>query len=107
MTRQAYGIANAIGVDQISFEVDYPHQDTTWPDSDKAIEKMAAVMSPIELEKILRGNALEMLGLDPEAGEGAHVHLISRCVCRQGRSGDCGSCPACPGARAAEEVRCG
>ena len=53
----------AIGVDQISFEVDYPHQDTTWPDSNIAIEKMAAVMSPIELEKILRGNALDMLGL--------------------------------------------
>lgn len=54
---------DAIGVDQISFEVDYPHQDTTWPDSNIAIEKMAAVMSPIELEKIVRGNALEMLGL--------------------------------------------
>ena len=53
----------AIGVDQISFEVDYPHQDTTWPDSHQAIQKMAAVMTPAELEKILRGNALNMLGL--------------------------------------------
>jgi predicted TIM-barrel fold metal-dependent hydrolase len=56
----------AIGVDQISFEVDYPHQDTTWPKSNLAIEKMAKMMSPSELEKVLRGNALSMLELPNE-----------------------------------------
>lgn len=56
----------AIGVDQISFEVDYPHQDTTWPASNLAIEKMAKVMSPSDLEKVLRGNSLSMLELPNE-----------------------------------------
>src|SRR5699024_2466590 len=26
-------VRDAIGIDQITFEVDYPHQDTTWPDT--------------------------------------------------------------------------
>jgi predicted TIM-barrel fold metal-dependent hydrolase len=53
----------AIGVSQIAFEVDYPHQDTTWPDTRLAVEKMAKLMDASELEKVLRGNTLEMLGL--------------------------------------------
>jgi predicted TIM-barrel fold metal-dependent hydrolase len=53
-----------IGVRQITFEVDYPHQDTTWPDTLAHVEKIASMVSPAELERILRGNAIEMLGLD-------------------------------------------
>jgi hypothetical protein len=44
--------------------VDYPHQDTTWPDTLAHVEKIASMVSPAELERILRGNAIEMLGLD-------------------------------------------
>jgi predicted TIM-barrel fold metal-dependent hydrolase len=59
------GIANrdAIGITQMVFEVDYPHQDTTWPHTNKVVERMAEQMSPDELERVLRLNALEMLGL--------------------------------------------
>jgi len=53
----------AVGVDQILFETDYPHQDTTWPNTHLTVEKMAKVMSEDELEKVLRTNALDMLGL--------------------------------------------
>jgi predicted TIM-barrel fold metal-dependent hydrolase len=60
------GIENRhkIGVSQLVFEIDYPHQDTTWPHTDKVVERMAAQVSPEELERILRTNALEMLGIE-------------------------------------------
>ena len=60
------GIANreAIGVGQLLFETDYPHQDSTWPHTDKVIAKIASQVSEAELEMILRTNALRMLNLD-------------------------------------------
>jgi predicted TIM-barrel fold metal-dependent hydrolase len=51
-----------IGVGQLVFEVDYPHQDTTWPHTPKIVEQMAAQVTPEELVMITRTNALEMLG---------------------------------------------
>jgi predicted TIM-barrel fold metal-dependent hydrolase len=59
------GIANreSIGVRQMVFEVDYPHQDTTWPNTNAVVERMAAQVSADELELILRQNAIDMLGL--------------------------------------------
>jgi predicted TIM-barrel fold metal-dependent hydrolase len=60
------GVANrdVIGVSQMLFESDYPHQDTTWPHSDKVIANIASQVSEHELEMILRGNAIRMLGLE-------------------------------------------
>lgn len=56
---------DAVGITQIAFEIDYPHQDTTWPDTLKVVERMAEQVSPEELELIVRGNAITMLGLPP------------------------------------------
>jgi hypothetical protein len=53
----------AIGVGQILFEIDYPHQDTTWPDTHVVVGRMAELMSASELEQVIRTNALTMLGL--------------------------------------------
>jgi hypothetical protein len=60
------GIRNrdVIGVNQMLFEIDYPHQDTTWPNTMTVVDKIAENVSEPELEKIIRTNALEMLGLD-------------------------------------------
>ncbi len=60
------GIANrdAIGISQLVFEIDYPHQDTTWPYTNLLVEKMATQLTAPELERVLRLNALEMLGID-------------------------------------------
>ena len=62
------GIENRhrIGIRQMVFEVDYPHQDTTWPYTDKVVERMAKMLEPDELERVLRTNAIEMLDLDPK-----------------------------------------
>jgi predicted TIM-barrel fold metal-dependent hydrolase len=54
-----------IGVTQLVFETDYPHQDSTWPHSDKVIEAIAAQVTPAELEMLVYTNAITMLGLDP------------------------------------------
>jgi hypothetical protein len=43
--------------------MDYPHQDSTWPDTPKILERLASQVSAEELERIARGNALELLGL--------------------------------------------
>ena len=53
-------------VDNICFETDYPHTDTTWPNSKSYVEKMVAD-SGLDDEttyKVLRGNAIRMLELD-------------------------------------------
>jgi predicted TIM-barrel fold metal-dependent hydrolase len=60
------GIRNrdSIGVSQLLFETDYPHQDTTWPHTNATVERMAEMVPATELEMIVRTNTLTMLGLD-------------------------------------------
>jgi predicted TIM-barrel fold metal-dependent hydrolase len=59
------GIAlrDRIGVSQIVFETDYPHQDSTWPDTPKLVQGLKSQLSPGEFDQITRTNALQMLGL--------------------------------------------
>jgi predicted TIM-barrel fold metal-dependent hydrolase len=54
-----------IGVGQLVFETDYPHQDSTWPNTMDVVAKIAARVTPAELEMLVRTNAIEMLSLDP------------------------------------------
>ncbi|MBV9661081.1 MAG: amidohydrolase, partial [Acidimicrobiales bacterium] len=60
-----HGIASLdrVGVDNITFETDYPHQDSTWPNSKKIAEELLGGLAPEIQYKILRGNALRMLDL--------------------------------------------
>src|SRR6478752_52791 len=54
-----------IGVGQLVFETDYPHQDSTWPNTMDVVAEIAARVTPEELEMLVRTNAIEMLHLDP------------------------------------------
>jgi predicted TIM-barrel fold metal-dependent hydrolase len=54
-----------IGVEQLCFETDYPHQDSTWPDTPQLVREIAARVSAAELELLMRGNTITMLDLDP------------------------------------------
>ncbi|MCU1487033.1 MAG: amidohydrolase 2 [Actinomycetia bacterium] len=54
---------NTIGVDQLVFETDYPHQDSTWPNTVATVEAFAPMLDDDELEKVVRGNASRLLGL--------------------------------------------
>jgi len=53
-----------IGVNNVTYETDYPHTDTTWPHTMEYVEKVMAGIPDEVVYKILRGNALRMLSLD-------------------------------------------
>jgi predicted TIM-barrel fold metal-dependent hydrolase len=53
-----------VGEDNVTFEVDYPHGDSTWPDTKRLAEEQLAHLTPEQTYKVLRGNAIRMLGLD-------------------------------------------
>jgi len=53
-----------IGVDNVTFETDYPHSDSTWPDTKKVAEDIMKDLDDDTIYKIVRGNAIRMLQLD-------------------------------------------
>jgi predicted TIM-barrel fold metal-dependent hydrolase len=55
---------DVIGVDNVTFETDYPHTDSTWPETKQVAEKMMADLDDDVVYKIVRGNAIRMLELD-------------------------------------------
>ena len=60
-----FGLANldAIGEDNVTFETDYPHSDSTWPHTKEIAEKLCEGLSDEVIYKIMRGNAIKMLHL--------------------------------------------
>jgi predicted TIM-barrel fold metal-dependent hydrolase len=60
-----FGLRNrdAIGVDQITFESDYPHSDSTWPHTKQYAERAMAELRPDEIQRIVRDNAIDLFGL--------------------------------------------
>ena len=53
-----------IGIDNVTAETDYPHSDSTWPDTKEVMTKLTADLSDEETTKVLRGNAIGLLQLD-------------------------------------------
>jgi predicted TIM-barrel fold metal-dependent hydrolase len=64
--RDEHGIRSLddIGVDTVTFETDYPHSDSTWPNTKAVAEKMFESLDDETVYKICRGNAIRMLHLD-------------------------------------------
>jgi predicted TIM-barrel fold metal-dependent hydrolase len=62
-----------VGVDNVAFETDYPHQDSTWPESRRAATEQFGDLDQATVNKLARGNAIRLLGLpfDPEGGADA------------------------------------
>ncbi len=56
-----------VGRDNVTFETDYPHSDSTWPRTKEVAEKLMAGLDDETVYKIVRGNAIRMLGLPPDA----------------------------------------
>ena len=56
-------VRDVIGVDMITFETDYPHQDSTWPDSLDYAQKAMASLTQGEVDQIIRLNALDLFQL--------------------------------------------
>ncbi len=57
-------LLDRVGVDNIVFETDYPHQDGTWPHSREAAAAQFGHLEPEVITKLARGNAIRLLGLD-------------------------------------------
>ncbi|HKH87671.1 MAG TPA: amidohydrolase family protein [Acidimicrobiales bacterium] len=57
---------DVVGMSQICFETDYPHADSTFPESKAVLEKIAADagLSDSELYALARGNAIRAFGLE-------------------------------------------
>ena len=54
----------AVGVDNVCFETDYPHTDTSWPDTVATVQEMLEGVPDDLAYKVVRGNAIQMLELD-------------------------------------------
>jgi predicted TIM-barrel fold metal-dependent hydrolase len=59
-------LRDRIGMGQLMFETDYPHSDSTWPNSVAVAQRMidSAGLDEDETRALLRGNAIECYGLD-------------------------------------------
>jgi predicted TIM-barrel fold metal-dependent hydrolase len=59
-----------IGMDQLTFEVDYPHADSTFPHTEETANKIVqkAGLSEAESNQLLRGNAIELYHLEQYCG---------------------------------------
>src|SRR5580765_5066515 len=57
---------DVVGMDQICFETDYPHADSTFPRSKEVAEEICAKagLSDDEIYKFIRGNAIKAFGLE-------------------------------------------
>ena len=53
-----------IGVDNVTYESDYPHSDSTFPNTAKIAEEQTRGLPDDVVYKVIRGNAIEMLSLD-------------------------------------------
>jgi hypothetical protein len=61
----AFGLRNldSIGLGNVLYETDYPHSDSTWPKSREVGEAQMGHLAPDVVERIVRGNAIDLLGL--------------------------------------------
>jgi predicted TIM-barrel fold metal-dependent hydrolase len=56
-------VRETIGIDIITFETDYPHQDSTWPHSKEYATKVMGHLPQDEVDKIVRNNAIALFDL--------------------------------------------
>jgi predicted TIM-barrel fold metal-dependent hydrolase len=63
--RDRHGIDSLekVGVDNTTFETDYPHTDSTWPHTKQVAEELMAGLPDDVVHKLVRGNAIRMLSL--------------------------------------------
>lgn len=63
-------LLDKVGEANVVFETDYPHQDGTWPHSREAAARQFGHLEQRVIDRIARGNAIELFGLDLPARSG-------------------------------------
>jgi predicted TIM-barrel fold metal-dependent hydrolase len=68
--KDAVGVSllNQIGVNKVVFETDYPHSDSTWPNSRRAAAEQFGHLDIRSIRKIARENAIQLLDLSLPGG---------------------------------------
>jgi predicted TIM-barrel fold metal-dependent hydrolase len=61
----AVPLINQIGVDNVLAETDYPHTDSSWPDSGDLMGRQLAGLSAEDRYKVMRGNAERIFHFTP------------------------------------------
>ena len=61
--RVGLALVDFFGEDKMMWASDYPHPDSTWPDSQAIVEKETAGLDPVVKERLLRGNARKLYGI--------------------------------------------
>ena len=77
----AFGVANRhyINIDNIMWECDYPHSDSTWPQSPEAAMKYLDGVPDDEIDKITHLNAMRHFSSTPSAIARGSVAPSARC----------------------------
>ncbi len=57
-------LLDKVGVDNVMFETDYPHQDGTFPESRQIAERLFGHLDRAQIHKLARGNAIRLFDLD-------------------------------------------
>jgi predicted TIM-barrel fold metal-dependent hydrolase len=75
----AFRLLDVIGDDKVMLEVDYPHQDSSWPDTQKLINEELRGLDASVAEKIAWRNAVNLYGATPPPardwrGEGGRTY---------------------------------
>ncbi len=58
---------HAIGIDNITWECDYPHSDSSWPNSPESVSKQLDGVAEDEIAKMTHENAIRIFRYDPFA----------------------------------------
>jgi hypothetical protein len=63
----AVGLANRdrLNIDNITWECDYPHSDSTWPHSPELLYPSLEGMTDVEIDKVTHLNAMRVFDYDP------------------------------------------
>jgi hypothetical protein len=63
----AFGVDNRryLNIDNITWECDYPHSDSTWPQAPEALMKYIEGVPDDEIDKITHLNAMKHFSFDP------------------------------------------
>jgi predicted TIM-barrel fold metal-dependent hydrolase len=59
------GIRDKVGLDHMTWECDYPHSDSTWPDSPERLHKSLAGVPDAEIDAMTHLNAMRLFHYDP------------------------------------------
>ena len=68
-----FAMLDRVGEDRVMVECDYPHADSTWPDTQQYLERQLGFLPAPTIEKLTWRNAAELFGLDLPAEAFARV----------------------------------